>query len=391
MRKIALISSGHAEAALCLTKHLALQGMHVDYYRLVGNNDTGVAPAIEYSCPNKHFIFSHKLQKDEAPELYEYFKGGDASVYLFKARLSFKRISIVHFVVQLLLRILFKIRGYDVINIIGQSDNLIDIHRTFRNYKTVHSLHEVGSHQDGVLSTDLINYLIENKIPLHFFSESTKNRFLQIPNSDSCVVDVIPFGKFETYLLYERKIKFDVKLDFMKPTFLFFGFITPYKGLDLLKRALMKLIDYQDNYNIIIAGAGNDNSLPFFQNQRNCFVLNRHITNQEIIYLNRIANIVVMPYKTASQTGIVPTVFLFDTPVIATNVGALPEVVVDGENGILVNPCADEIANAMLKCINEPAIIKKLSEGTKKFGKGDIYDWNIIAQKTIDLFYNISK
>ena len=56
-----------------------------------------------------------------------------------------------------------------------------------------------------------------------------------------------------------------------------------------------------------------------------------------MVYLNDISDVVLLPYKTASQSGIIPTSFIFGNPIIATKVGALVESIQDGKNGILVN------------------------------------------------------
>ena len=94
-----------------------------------------------------------------------------------------------------------------------------------------------------------------------------------------------------------------------------------------------------------------------------------------------------MPYKSASQSGIVLTSFMFGNPIISTKVGALPETIKDGINGLLVEP--DDVkgfAKAMMLLIEDKSLIKHLKEGALSFGHDDEYDWDNIAKKTIEFY-----
>ena len=64
----------------------------------------------------------------------------------------------------------------------------------------------------------------------------------------------------------------------------------------------------------------------------------KYISNEEVAVYFAAADVVVLPYLEASQSGIVPIAYSFNTPVISTRVGGLPEAVIDGETGLLVDP-----------------------------------------------------
>ncbi len=116
----------------------------------------------------------------------------------------------------------------------------------------------------------------------------------------------------------------------------------------------------------------------------NCFVMNKILTNQEINSLNKMATAVIMPYKSASQTGIAPTSFMYGLPIIATKVGALPDVIHHEINGLLVEPeNPQKLAEAILRLTNNPDLLNKLKRGVKLYGNGDVYDWRNIAKQTI--------
>lgn len=122
---------------------------------------------------------------------------------------------------------------------------------------------------------------------------------------------------------------------------------------------------------------------------KNVTIINRFLLDEEMAYLNDISDVVLLPYKSASQSGIIPTSFLFGNPVIATKVGALKDNIIDGHNGILVEP--DDVngfSEAMLHVIESAGLLMSLKNGVSQYGENDDYDWNIIAKRTLDFYLN---
>lgn len=117
-------------------------------------------------------------------------------------------------------------------------------------------------------------------------------------------------------------------------------------------------------------------------------VMNHFLTDEEMMQLNEMADVVLLPYKSASQSGIIPVSFMFGNPVIATNVGAMPEYIKDGENGIIV-PANDSkyFADAMLKLLSDQTFLERLRQGAKEFGHGDKFDWKNIAKETLNFYF----
>ncbi|MDZ7268578.1 MAG: glycosyltransferase [candidate division KSB1 bacterium] len=124
-----------------------------------------------------------------------------------------------------------------------------------------------------------------------------------------------------------------------QPVILFFGFIRDYKGLDQLIRATALL---PDDYCVVIAG---EMYGAFDRYQRlidasgaagkiRLFV--RYIADAEVPLFFSAANVCVLPYKSATQSGIVQIAFHFNLPVIVTDVGGLAEMVQDNETGLIL-------------------------------------------------------
>jgi glycosyltransferase involved in cell wall biosynthesis len=139
-------------------------------------------------------------------------------------------------------------------------------------------------------------------------------------------------------------------------TILFFGRIWPYKGLDVLINAERWMAAQAQDYKIIIAGEGEDfgRYRQMMMNPDRFEVINRHISEAEANLLFRRASVVVLPYIEASQSGVIPVAYTYRKPVIASNVGGLPEMVDDGVTGLLVPPRDEkQLAAAIVKLLKD--------------------------------------
>lgn len=388
MKKIAIISFFHYETSLCLAKYLSKQGIKVDYYAIVDLiKDKGCVSGFEYSKASKR-LGLHLLTENETPEIYSYTKGLNVKYYLLRV-LSYS--SNLYYCNSLIFKIAMnniKKMHYDAINIVGQHKWVELIHNFLKEENIIHTLHEVGSHQNDITSTPLLNRLIKDKSKVILHSKSTLERFKAIPGSEKCYNCVIPFGKMETLLLYDKDVEVPLTIDISKPTFLFYGYLQPYKGLDLLAKAMHELKDDYDKFNLIVAGGGIDNNIPYFISLPNCNVINRFLSNEEMMKLNKIATAVLLPYKTASQSGIVTNTYLYGKPIIGTNVGALSETINNRENGLLVESGDYKGFAFAMKCImTDSNLYKRLCQGALNFGNGDEFDWNTIAKNTIKIMF----
>ena len=131
---------------------------------------------------------------------------------------------------------------------------------------------------------------------------------------------------------------------------LFFGFIRHYKGLDLLLEAATSL---PADYHVIVAGEFYDKKESYqpLLNQLGdrVHLYDDYIPDDEIRYYFGAADVVVQPYRTATQSGISQVAYHFGTPMIVTRVGGLPEIVPDGEAGYVVDVDPRAIADALLR------------------------------------------
>lgn len=123
-------------------------------------------------------------------------------------------------------------------------------------------------------------------------------------------------------------------------TLLFFGYVRPYKGLGVLLNAL-PLLEI-DDYELVIAGECYEDKQQYLDQihelglRNKVRFLDRYIPNEEVSTFFSAADLVVLPYRTATQSGIVQVAYAFEVPIVVSAVGGIPEMVDDGESGLLV-------------------------------------------------------
>ena len=136
---------------------------------------------------------------------------------------------------------------------------------------------------------------------------------------------------------------------------LFFGFIRDYKGLDILLDAMADERIKKLGVKLIVAGEFYTSGTPYLEQIKALKIQDSVLLHTDFIPDSKVglyfssADVVVQPYKTATQSGVTQICYHFEKPVITTNVGGLPEIVKDGRTGFIVNPEPKEIADAVYK------------------------------------------
>ena len=165
---------------------------------------------------------------------------------------------------------------------------------------------------------------------------------------------IVPDAKYEVNLHPTYKaFNFDDRIigNVHEDTLLFFGFVRPYKGLKLLIEAMRLLPDV---IHLNIVGDFGGDREEYEAMIREYDLLDRieihdgYVPDKEVGGYFNACDAVVLPYIEATQSGIAQIAFGLEKPVIATEVGGLPEVVKDGETGILCEPSnVNALANAI--------------------------------------------
>ena len=140
---------------------------------------------------------------------------------------------------------------------------------------------------------------------------------------------------------------------------LFFGFIRKYKGLDILLDAIKILRDNPEskalNLKLMIAGEFYEDEKPYVEQinrlgiAENIILETHFIPDGEVKYYLCAADLVVQPYRNATQSGVTPLAYYFEKPMIVTNVGGLPAMVPHEKSGLVAEPNAQSVADAILR------------------------------------------
>ena len=196
----------------------------------------------------------------------------------------------------------------------------------------------------------------------------------------------------------KHEIRLKLDLDEHRPTVLFFGYIRKirkYKGLDILLKATNQLQRRKRRITLIIVGevVGDFDSYQRLIDQ--CLypgdvqLFLRYVTEKEMSEFFLASDLVVLPYRSIYQSGIVPVAYAHARPVIASRVGGLTEIIEDGRSGRLVPPNdPDALAEAMAELLNDPAAMKRMGEFAYKLVK-DKYSWSSIAEETLVLYKKV--
>ena len=171
---------------------------------------------------------------------------------------------------------------------------------------------------------------------------------------------------------------------------LFFGFVREYKGLKHLITALPKITKSLPKAHLLIVGDFGKDKQEYLeliaQNKMEDFlsIYDGYIPDREVEQYFAASDLVVLPYESATQSGIVQIAYGFERPVVATNVGGLPDVVLDEKTGYLVPPKNPEaLADAVVRFFEE----QKAGEFAENIRKeASRYSWDRMRENICSLW-----
>ncbi len=264
------------------------------------------------------------------------------------------------------------------------------LRRIKRNKKTkiIAVLDNIVPHEKRIGDQALTRYFIKPADAFLSLSKTVENELAFFDTDKPRAINPHPvYDNFGALHPREEAAQF-LNLNPQGKYMLFFGLIRDYKGLDWLLKAFQKT-RAKASVKLLIAG-------EFYADQKRyeklidklglrsqVVLFDHYIKEEEVAYFFSLANVVVQPYKTATQSGITQIAYHFNCPMIVTDVGGLPEIVPNGKIGYVAAPNIEAIAQAIDKYFAEDAeaaFRANFAEEKKK------YSWSALNNTILSLY-----
>ena len=153
----------------------------------------------------------------------------------------------------------------------------------------------------------------------------------------------------------KKEARRKLNLDADGKILVFFGFIRKYKGVDILLQAMTDTRIRNTNIRLLIAGEFYENARLYHQLASSLDIedkiiwSNQFIPDSEVKYYLCAADVIIQPYRQATQSGVTPLAYHFEKPMIVSNVGSLPNLVPHEKVGLVCEPTAESIASAIIR------------------------------------------
>ncbi len=204
-------------------------------------------------------------------------------------------------------------------------------------------------------------------------------------------VKLSPHPLFDNYGLPvgRKEALAELKLDDENSYLLFFGFIRAYKGLDLLIEAFSDKRLRNRKLKLLIAGEFYEDKTLYkdlikkYNLEREVIFFDHFIKDNEVPLFFSVADLIVQPYKTATQSGVTQIAFYFEKPMLVTDVGGLREIVPDGKCGYVVKPEPEFIAEAIIDFFDNDRK-KKFTEGVRQ--EKEKFSWDKMTEAIVEVY-----
>jgi glycosyltransferase involved in cell wall biosynthesis len=208
--------------------------------------------------------------------------------------------------------------------------------RLLKGIRKIYLIHNAESHEKWLFGNSLTNYAFKPVKEFVALSDLSVQTLLRT-NKKLRVAELF-------HPVYEKILIHNGHNEEIKHNILFFGFVKHYKGLDVLLEAMPLVLKKIPQIKLTIAGdvyGDKSDYLNLIEKLGIKYNVDAHfnyIPDDELEKYFAGCDVCVIPYRTATQSGVVQMAFAYEKPVIATKVGGISEVVIDGENGFLVEP-----------------------------------------------------
>ena len=244
-----------------------------------------------------------------------------------------------------------------------------------------------------------IQYRLMDQIFVH--TQKMKDQLMQTFGVREDRISIIPFGMYDMVpqsALTSAEAKQRLGLSKSDRAILFFGRITPYKGIDLLVDAFARIARPDQSYRLVIAGEAMKESEQQWQRVQQTIAQSsmreqvvqhtRYIGDTEIEIYFKGADVLVLPYSQIFQSGVLFMAYSFGLPVIATDVGSFGRDIIEGATGFVCRPGDPADLARVIETYFSSELFRTIDQQRGRI-KELIYasnSWDIAASKTSDVY-----
>lgn len=254
--------------------------------------------------------------------------------------------------------------------------------------KQVGLVHNIVPHEKRIGDKPLADYFVRSVDAFVCLADSVLKDIGIFDSNKPVVLSPHPlydhFGETLDKAKAAEYLHLDANVNYM----LFFGFVRDYKGLDWLMEAYNDDFFEQNNVKLIVAGEFYGNADAYFAKEKELGLEgriiwhNNFIPDNEVKYFFSLADIIVQPYKTATQSGVTQIAYHFEKPMLVTDVGGLSEIVPHGKVGCVVAPNPKAV-NKGLRVFYKTFHADKFSNGLKE--EKLRYSWGKMTKSILSL------
>ncbi len=224
-----------------------------------------------------------------------------------------------------------------------------------RHAKCIGLIHNMIPHEKSALDKWFAPRFVRSMDGFVTLSKSVLDdvKSIDSQNKPKCLVPHPLYDHFGE-MMDRTEAKKHLGLDENCQYILFFGLVRAYKGLDLLIDAFADERLRKFNMKLIVAGEFYDDPKPYLEQvekyglQDFVIIRNQYISDDDVKYYFNAADVIVQPYKSATQSGVTQIAYHFEKPILVTNVGGLGEIIPNGKVGYVVEPNPSAIADALV-------------------------------------------